>query len=124
MTAEADIDAALSPGADIPTAEEALARLNSHRNPIRRQFDLSLVFVGAPWLQEVVTLSILPLHSPPPAGPETWCVIPRFRLRPADMTSSLRARVVLPAQAKRQSPTTSGRGVPLVLRTPPGQYLS
>ena len=28
MTAEADIDAALSPGADIPTAEEALARLN------------------------------------------------------------------------------------------------
>jgi hypothetical protein len=29
---------------------EALARLNSHRNPIRRQFDLSLVFVGAPWL--------------------------------------------------------------------------
>jgi tetratricopeptide (TPR) repeat protein len=33
---------------------EALARLNSHRNPIRRQFNLSLVFVGAPWLQEVM----------------------------------------------------------------------
>jgi tetratricopeptide (TPR) repeat protein len=32
----------------------ALARLNSHRNPIRRQFNLSLVFVGAPWLQEVM----------------------------------------------------------------------
>ena len=33
---------------------EALARLNSQRNPIRRQFDLSLVFVGASWLQEVM----------------------------------------------------------------------
>jgi tetratricopeptide (TPR) repeat protein len=33
---------------------EALARLNSHRNPIRRQFDFSLVFVGAPWLQEIM----------------------------------------------------------------------
>lgn len=33
---------------------QALARLNSHRNPIRRHFELSLVFVGAPWLQEVM----------------------------------------------------------------------
>lgn len=32
----------------------ALARLNSQRNEIRRHFDLPLMFVGAPWLQEVM----------------------------------------------------------------------
>ncbi len=32
----------------------AFARLNSHRNEIRRHFSLPLVFVGAPWLQEVM----------------------------------------------------------------------
>ncbi|MEI7731978.1 MAG: tetratricopeptide repeat protein [Verrucomicrobiota bacterium] len=34
--------------------QEALARLNAQRNPLRRQFNCSLVFVGAPWFQEVL----------------------------------------------------------------------
>ena len=32
----------------------ALARLNPRRNEIRRQFNCSLIFVGAPWLQETM----------------------------------------------------------------------
>ena len=32
----------------------ALARLNPRRNDIRRQFNRSLIFVGAPWLQETM----------------------------------------------------------------------
>jgi tetratricopeptide (TPR) repeat protein len=32
----------------------ALARLNPRRNEIRRQFKCSLIFVGAPWLQETM----------------------------------------------------------------------
>ena len=32
----------------------ALARLNPRRNEIRRQFNCSLIFVGAPWLQEAM----------------------------------------------------------------------
>jgi tetratricopeptide (TPR) repeat protein len=32
----------------------AFARLNSHRNEMRRHFNLPLLFVGAPWLQEVM----------------------------------------------------------------------
>ena len=31
-----------------------LALLNAHRNPIREKFHLTLVFAGAPWLQEVM----------------------------------------------------------------------
>lgn len=33
--------------------EHALARLNAYRNPIRDRFECTLVFAGAPWLQEV-----------------------------------------------------------------------
>ena len=32
----------------------ALARLNPRRNEIRRQFNCSIIFVGAPWLQETM----------------------------------------------------------------------
>lgn len=31
-----------------------VATLNQFRNPLRRQFDIPLIFVGAPWLQEVL----------------------------------------------------------------------
>lgn len=34
--------------------ENALARLNAFRNPIRERFQCTLVFVGAPWLGEVM----------------------------------------------------------------------
>ena len=34
--------------------EHALARLNAFRNPIRDRFQLTLIFAGAPWLQEVL----------------------------------------------------------------------
>ena len=33
---------------------EGVSRLNEHRNPLRRQFDMPLIFAGAPWLQEVL----------------------------------------------------------------------
>ena len=45
-------------GKDYPAWRDAaqftFARLNAHRNSIRRHFNLPLVFVGAPWLQEVM----------------------------------------------------------------------
>ncbi len=34
--------------------EQALARLNAFRNPIRKRFKCTLIFVGAPWLQPVM----------------------------------------------------------------------
>lgn len=34
--------------------EFALARLNAYRNPIREHFQFTLIFAGAPWLQEVL----------------------------------------------------------------------
>lgn len=33
---------------------QTAARLNENRNPLRRQLNLTLLFVGAPWLQEVL----------------------------------------------------------------------
>jgi tetratricopeptide (TPR) repeat protein len=33
---------------------DGVARLNQFRNPLRRSFEIPLVFVGAPWLQEVL----------------------------------------------------------------------
>ena len=33
---------------------EGVSRLNEHRNPLRRQFDMPVIFAGAPWLQEVL----------------------------------------------------------------------
>ena len=33
---------------------EAVGRLNQVRNPLRRRFDVPLIFAGAPWLQEVL----------------------------------------------------------------------
>ena len=33
---------------------EGVARLNQFRNPLRRQFDIPLIFAGAPWLQQVL----------------------------------------------------------------------
>ena len=32
----------------------AVARLNQHRNPLRQQLDVPLLFVGAPWIQTVL----------------------------------------------------------------------
>jgi len=43
---------------------EGVARLNQFRNPLRRQFEVPLVFVGAPWLQEVLR----------EAAPDLWSV--------------------------------------------------
>ncbi len=34
--------------------QNTLARLNTFRNPIREKFDCTLLFAGAPWLQEVL----------------------------------------------------------------------
>ena len=33
---------------------EGVSRLNEFRNPLRRQFDMPVIFAGAPWLQEVL----------------------------------------------------------------------
>ncbi len=42
---------------------EGVARLNQFRNPLRRQFEIPLIFVGAPWLQEVLRESAPDLWS-------------------------------------------------------------
>ncbi len=43
---------------------EGAARLNQFRNPLRRQFEIPLIFAGAPWLQEVLR----------EAAPDLWSV--------------------------------------------------
>jgi hypothetical protein len=43
---------------------QSLAMLNQHRNPLRRRFEVPLVFAGAPWLQEVMR----------EAAPDLWSV--------------------------------------------------
>ena len=43
---------------------EGVAHLNQFRNPLRRQFDVPLIFVGAPWVQEVLR----------EAAPDLWSV--------------------------------------------------
>jgi tetratricopeptide (TPR) repeat protein len=60
----------------------ALARLNSHRNEIRRHFNLPLMFVGAPWLQEVMR----------EIAPDLWSVrtlVVRIEPRPQSTSAQL-----------------------------------
>jgi tetratricopeptide (TPR) repeat protein len=42
---------------------EGAARLNQFRNPLRRQFDIPLIFAGAPWLQQALRESAPDLWS-------------------------------------------------------------
>lgn len=59
--------------------EWTLARLNAFRNPIRERFDCTLVFVGAPWLQEVLR----------EIAPDLWSVRTLVvRIEPAARTDS------------------------------------
>jgi len=69
---------------------EGVARLNQFRNPLRSQFDIPQIFVGAPWLQQVLRNN----------APDLWSV------------QTLAARVVAPAQPQ---PAADG----LVLRKEP-----
>ena len=64
----------------------ALARLNSLRNDIRRQFNTSLIFVGAPWLQETMR----------EIAPDLWSV------------RTLVARIEPQAVTQTQSSTSQG----------------
>jgi len=75
---------------------EGVARLNQFRNPLRRQFDIPLIFVGAPWLQQVLRNN----------APDLWSV------------QTLAARVTAPVPPQpaadgiplRKEPAVGGRG--------------
>ena len=98
---------------------EALARLNSHRNPIRRQFDFSLVFVGAPWLKEVMRET----------APDLWSV--RTLVVQIEPTPRPAAEQQVPGTGRSEFTEETGGGDPLFalkeaekLRGVPGRELA
>lgn len=99
--------------------QDALARLNPRRNEIRRQFNCSLIFVGAPWLQETMR----------EIAPDLWSVrtlVARIEPQPAAETTPATA----PSSSSSGDETNAG-GDPLFalqeaekLRGVPGKELA